>query len=102
PDMHRITVPTLILTGMHDELTPNCAMAMQRVLPNAQLRIFKNSSHMPFWEEPAEYFPVLLKFLDAHRSLRGRAQKRSPGWAAPFRPSLLSFVIPAKAGIQGN
>ena len=76
PDMHRITVPTLILTGMHDELTPNCAMAMQRVLPDAQLRIFKNSAHMPFWEEPAAYFETLLKFLDSHRSRRAQAKRR--------------------------
>jgi proline iminopeptidase len=74
--MPRIAVPSLILTGMHDELTPTCAMAMQRALPNAQLRIFKNSSHMPFWEEPAEYFPVLLKFLDAHRSRSRSVKKR--------------------------
>lgn len=75
PDMHRITVPSLILTGMHDELTPNCAIAMQRALPNTELRIFKNSSHMPFWEEPAAYFETLLKFLDSHRSRSARPKK---------------------------
>ena len=74
--MPRITVPTLILTGMHDELTPNCAMSMQRALPNAQLRIFKNSAHMPFWEEPHEYFPVLLKFLASHRTRRSAKKRR--------------------------
>ncbi len=68
PDMHRITVPTLILGGLHDELTPNCAMAMQRVLPNARTRVFKNSAHMPFWEEPKEYFGALLEFLAEHRN----------------------------------
>jgi proline iminopeptidase len=67
-DMHRIKVPCLIVTGAHDELTPNCAMAMQRHLPDARIRVFKNSSHMPFWEEPHVYFPVLLDFLGAHRS----------------------------------
>jgi proline iminopeptidase len=77
PDMHRITVPTLILTGMHDELSPNCAMAMQRALPSAQLHIFKNSSHMPFWEEPAAYFGTLIEFLDSHRSRRPRPKRRS-------------------------
>lgn len=68
PDMHRITVPCLIMNGAHDELTPNCAMSMQRALPDARTRIFKNSSHMPFWEEPNSYFPTLLDFLNAHRS----------------------------------
>ena len=72
PDMHRITVPCLVLTGAHDELTPNCAMAMQRELPNACTRIFKNSSHMPFWEEPQVYFPALIEFLNQHRSGKSR------------------------------
>ena len=79
PDMHRITVPSLILTGAHDELTPNCAMSMQRALPKAQLKVFKNSSHMPFWEEPHEYFPVLLKFLDSHRSRPSRSKRPKVG-----------------------
>ncbi|MFL5258438.1 MAG: proline iminopeptidase-family hydrolase [Hyphomicrobiales bacterium] len=74
PDMHLITVPCLILTGAHDELTPNCAMAMQRALPDSCTRIFKNSSHMPFWEEPHVYFPVLLEFLDQHRSRSVKAR----------------------------
>jgi proline iminopeptidase len=79
PDMHRIRVPCLIMNGAHDELTPNCAMAMKRVLPNAQVKIFKNSSHMPFWEEPHEYFPVLRKFLDSHRAGRGKARRLAGG-----------------------
>jgi proline iminopeptidase len=74
PDMHRITVPCLILTGAHDELTPKCAMAMQRALPDARTRIFKNSSHMPFWEEPHVYFPVLLEFLKQHRSASAKSR----------------------------
>jgi proline iminopeptidase len=71
-DMKKITVPCLILTGQHDELTPACAMSMHQSLPHAELRIFRNSSHMPFWEEPTEYFQVLMKFLDRHRSRRAK------------------------------
>jgi proline iminopeptidase len=63
PDLHRITVPALITTGQHDELTPACALRMKLNLPNAELHVFPNSSHMPFYEEPAAYFPVLLDFL---------------------------------------
>jgi proline iminopeptidase len=63
PDLHRITVPALITTGQHDELTPACALRMKLHLPNAELHVFPNSSHMPFYEEPAAYFPVLLDFL---------------------------------------
>lgn len=64
--MNRITCPTLITVGMHDELGPACAMRMQHALPNAKLRVFRNSSHMPFYEEPDEYYPELKAFLTAN------------------------------------
>jgi len=63
PDLPRITVPVLITVGHHDELTPACAARMKRALPDAELHVFPNSSHMPFYEEPAAYYPVLLDFL---------------------------------------
>jgi len=66
PDMRRITVPVLITCGEHDELTPACALRMKLALPNARLHVFPNSSHMPFYEEPHAYYPVLLDFLKAH------------------------------------
>jgi proline iminopeptidase len=66
PDMHRITVPVLITCGQHDELTPACALRMKLALPDARLHVFPNSSHMPFYEEPHAYYPVLLDFLKAH------------------------------------
>jgi proline iminopeptidase len=67
PDLPRIAVPALITVGQHDELTPACAMKMKLALPNAELRVFPNSSHMPFYEEPGEYYPVLLDFLKRNR-----------------------------------
>lgn len=68
PDLHRITVPVLITTGQHDELTPACALRMKQHLPNAELHCFPNSSHMPFYEEPQAYYPVLRDFLKRHRA----------------------------------
>ena len=67
PDLHRITVPTLITCGQHDELTPACALRMKQHLPNATLKVFPNASHMPFYEEPHLYYPALLEFLGKHR-----------------------------------
>lgn len=64
PDMHRIKVPCLITTGQHDELTPACARRMKEALPDVELHVFPNSSHMPFFEEPDAYYPALLKFLE--------------------------------------
>jgi proline iminopeptidase len=67
PELHRITVPVLITCGQHDELTPACAARMRQHLPNAELKVFPNSSHMPFYEEPQAYYPALLDFLGRHR-----------------------------------
>lgn len=66
PDMHRIEVPSLVLVGQYDELTPACSGRMHHALPNSEIRVFKNSSHMPFFEEPDEYFAVLENFLWRH------------------------------------
>lgn len=66
PDMPRITVPALITCGQHDELTPACALKIKLALPDAELHCFPNSSHMPFYEEPQAYYPVLLDFLKKH------------------------------------
>lgn len=68
PEMHRITAPTLITVGAHDELTPACALRMKLALPDAELKVFPNSSHMPFFEEPEAFFPALLDFLARRRN----------------------------------
>ncbi|WP_110686363.1 proline iminopeptidase-family hydrolase [Salinicola aestuarinus] len=61
-----VKVPALITTGQHDELTPACAARIKEGLPHAELQVFPNSSHMPFYEEPQAYYPVLLDFLQRH------------------------------------
>lgn len=66
-EMADFNMPVLITTGQHDELTPACAMRMQLAVGHAELQVFRNSSHMPFYEEPEAYFPVLLDFLQRNR-----------------------------------
>ena len=63
PQMHKLTMPTLIITGTHDEIGPACAIRMHNVLPNSQVVVLPNSSHVPFYEEPEDYFRALGKFL---------------------------------------
>lgn len=65
-DMARVTVPALVLVGQHDELTPACALRMHNALPNSEIKVFPNSSHMPFHEEPEAYFATLSGFLAKH------------------------------------
>ena len=68
PDLHRIKVPTLILCGQHDELTPACSRRMHQEITSSQIVVFPNSSHMPFYEEPDAYAQVLTGFLQHHRT----------------------------------
>lgn len=63
-EMHLIEVPALVVCGRHDELTPACSMRMHHALPDSRIKVFPNSSHMPFYEEPQAYFETLLGFLD--------------------------------------
>jgi proline iminopeptidase len=67
-DLHRITQPALVLCGLHDELTPACSRLIHQALPDSRIKVFPNSSHLPFWEEPEPYFATLLDFLNANRS----------------------------------
>ena len=57
-------MPCLIVSGLHDELTPEGAMLMQDALPDATTIVFPNSSHTPFFEEPDAYIAALRDFLD--------------------------------------
>lgn len=66
-ELHRITAPALVTCGLHDELTPACSARLHRGLPNSTIKVFQNSAHMPFFEEPKAYAETLLGFLDRHR-----------------------------------
>ena len=64
PYMHRLKMPTLIITGTHDEIGPACALRMHNELPDSEVVVCPNSSHVPFYEEPKEYFSALQNFLE--------------------------------------
>jgi len=66
-ELQRIACPVLIVVGQHDEFTPACAAQMRHALPDARVRVFPNSSHMPFYEEPEAYYAALQTFLGAQR-----------------------------------
>jgi pimeloyl-ACP methyl ester carboxylesterase len=69
PNLAKIRVPTLIVVGAEDPLTPVAAsMEMQKQIPNAQLRIITGAAHLSPMEavEPINHFlDDWLKNLDA-------------------------------------
>jgi proline-specific peptidase len=66
-----IDVPTLITCGEYDEFRPAHAAEMQRRIPNAELEVFSDASHVTMAEVPEAYRARLNEFFD--RVERGEA-----------------------------
>ncbi|HVU79553.1 MAG TPA: proline iminopeptidase-family hydrolase [Gaiellaceae bacterium] len=64
--LHEIGVPTLLVSGRHDEATPALQQALLDALPDAQWVLFEESSHMPHVEERERYMQVVGAFIAAH------------------------------------
>jgi L-proline amide hydrolase len=58
-----IEVPTLLLSGRHDEATPATMQPFQELIPNTRWEIFEESSHVPHLEQPEALRAVLADFL---------------------------------------
>ena len=65
PDLHKISVPTLLVSGAYDEATPAMQVEIQSRIPDVIWELFPESSHMPHIEEPARFKRIVCAFLDA-------------------------------------
>lgn len=64
PQIKELAVPTLIVAGRHDWITPlTQSEEMHALIPNSELVVFEKSGHMPFIEEHAEFLQVVRAFL---------------------------------------
>jgi len=64
-DLHRIQVPTLIMVGKHDELTPpRMVKDLKSEMPNAELLVFEQGGHGLYWEEPHLFNKAVVDFLN--------------------------------------
>lgn len=62
--LSQLTIPTLILHGCRDELTPlTVSQRLHRVLRGSQLRIIEQCGHFPHLEQPEEFMTAILEFL---------------------------------------
>jgi len=71
PRIGRIMVPTLLLSGRHDEATPAIVGAINAGIEGSEWQVFEDSSHMPHAEERERFMGVLGGFLD-------RVERRTP------------------------
>ncbi len=63
--LHRIAVPTLLVSGRHDEATPATVQPFFDNIPDVRWEIFEQSSHSPHVEEAARCLRVVGDFLRA-------------------------------------
>ena len=69
-------VPTLVLWGRDDRVTPLPDPARLRAaLPSADLRVFDDTGHLPHAEHPAEIAAVLAEFLRTAAAGQGTARR---------------------------
>lgn len=66
PELHKINVPTLILSGRHDEATPACVQPYKDNIKGSTWVIFEESSHMPHVEEHELCMATVGAFLAKH------------------------------------
>jgi len=62
-DIKNINIPTLILVGEHDEVTPRVAQVIHDNIKNSLLYVIPNSSHLNFLENPKYYYNAVNNFL---------------------------------------
>ncbi len=71
PELRRVSVPSLLIHGRYDEVTPLMGERMHRALPGSLFRIFPRSSHTAFWEQRREYLRLVSGFMGmAEETLR--------------------------------
>ena len=61
-----IKVPTLLVSGRHDEATPALQETLLRGIAGSEWVVFEESSHMPHVEERERYMQVLGDWLARH------------------------------------
>ena len=60
-----LSMPACVMAGRHGWCTPHEATLLADALPNAQLTVFEQSGHIPYFEEPDAYDVALSSFIAA-------------------------------------
>jgi proline iminopeptidase len=61
-----IKIPTLVLSGTYDEVSPKVARDIHNHMPQSELTIFEDCSHTPFWEARDTFMKRVARFLTKH------------------------------------
>lgn len=64
-ELRALSTPTLVIHGALDVLPSAVSLDDARMLSNARQVVLPSSGHMPFWEAPERFFPLVESFLSA-------------------------------------
>ncbi len=59
----RIRARTLLVHGASDMIPVAQAERTAAIIPGARLRLIAEAGHMPFWEQPEQFFSIVEEFL---------------------------------------
>ena len=62
-DLHKITVPTLIICGRYDTMNPQDNERMGALIPGSKVKICENGSHCTMLDDQENYFQAIHSFL---------------------------------------
>ncbi len=64
PRLGEIAIPTLVLAGRHDWVTPvGQSEAIAAGIPDTEFVVFEESGHSPFVEEQDRFLAVVRRFM---------------------------------------
>ncbi|MBM4193074.1 MAG: alpha/beta fold hydrolase [Gemmatimonadetes bacterium] len=64
-DVAKIAASTLLVHGREDPISPANAVSTANRIRRSSVREIADAGHMPFWEQPREFFSHVESFLDA-------------------------------------
>jgi len=66
PILPQIKIPTLIIWGADDRITPlSDGILMNELIKNSELKIIKNARHSPQFTDAEEVSEIITKYLTA-------------------------------------
>lgn len=67
-ELANIQIPTLLIWGLNDTITPPMvAHEFHRLIPNTELRFIDRCGHAPMMERPEEFNKLFENFLEKHK-----------------------------------
>jgi pimeloyl-ACP methyl ester carboxylesterase len=69
-DLFNIKVPTLLVWGLNDTITPpHVGYEFNRLIKNSELHFIDQCCHAPMMERPEQFNTILEKFIEKHKEI---------------------------------